>query len=204
MNDGIATWAGVLVNLSMGQYTVKELKHADVFPITLSFCSCVWCCCCCVGGFCAVVLCRRCPELNLIDPSFIPSHHYRMQLCRLQQPQPAVQLRGLLPAHEGKINKHKITSHNHTIKIPSPPTHTNPKQTHLHIPFHPSLPPKVLTTPVVVVLQNVMYGVDLPAKLKLALVPVCVGVALATVNDFSFNMVRYSYSAYRGITIAIC
>ena len=62
----------------------------------------------------------------------------------------------------------------------------------------------MLTTPVVVVLQNVMYGVDLPAKLKLALVPVCVGVALATVNDFSFNMVRYSYSAYRGITIAIC
>jgi hypothetical protein len=34
-----ATWAGVLVNLSLGQYTVKELKHADVFPITLSFCS---------------------------------------------------------------------------------------------------------------------------------------------------------------------
>jgi solute carrier family 35, member E3 len=49
---------------------------------------------------------------------------------------------------------------------------------------------KVLTTPVVVVLQNVMYGVDLPAQLKLALVPVCLGVALATVNDFSFNPVR--------------
>lgn len=47
----------------------------------------------------------------------------------------------------------------------------------------------MLTTPVVVVLQNLMYGVDLPTKLKLALVPVCVGVALATVNDFSFNMV---------------
>jgi len=46
---------------------------------------------------------------------------------------------------------------------------------------------KVLTTPVVVVLQSLMYGVHLPWELKLALVPVCVGVAIATVNDFSFN-----------------
>jgi hypothetical protein len=34
-----ATWVGVLVNLRMGQYSVKELSHWDVFPITLSFCS---------------------------------------------------------------------------------------------------------------------------------------------------------------------
>lgn len=33
------TWAGVLVNLRMGQYSVKELNHMDVFPITLSFCA---------------------------------------------------------------------------------------------------------------------------------------------------------------------
>ena len=32
-----------------------------------------------------------------------------------------------------------------------------------------------------------MYDVDLPHKLKLALIPVCMGVAMATVNDFSFN-----------------
>jgi len=56
---------------------------------------------------------------------------------------------------------------------------------------------KVLTTPVVVVLQNFMYGVDLPAQLKLALVPVCLGVALATVNDFSFNPVRPFYPSVR-------
>lgn len=49
---------------------------------------------------------------------------------------------------------------------------------------------KVLTTPVVVVLQNAMYGVDLPLNLKLSLVPVCIGVAMATVSDFSFNLVR--------------
>jgi hypothetical protein len=34
-----------------------------------------------------------------------------------------------------------------------------------------------------------MYGVELPLKLKLSLVPVCIGVAMATINDFSFNMV---------------
>lgn len=35
-----------------------------------------------------------------------------------------------------------------------------------------------------------MYKVNLPNRLKLSLVPVCVGVAMATVNDFSFNAVR--------------
>lgn len=34
-----ATWLGVMVNLYLGQYTVKQLSHANVFPITLSFCS---------------------------------------------------------------------------------------------------------------------------------------------------------------------
>ena len=46
---------------------------------------------------------------------------------------------------------------------------------------------KVLTTPVVVVLQSLFYGVHLPWQLKLALVPVCIGVGMATVSDFSFN-----------------
>jgi len=34
-----ATWLGVLANLRFGQYTIKELKYLDVFPITLSSCS---------------------------------------------------------------------------------------------------------------------------------------------------------------------
>ena len=37
--------------------------------------------------------------------------------------------------------------------------------------------------------QNSMYGVSMPSKLKLALVPICIGVAMATVSDFSFNAV---------------
>lgn len=46
---------------------------------------------------------------------------------------------------------------------------------------------KVLTTPVVVVLQLFFFGVELENKLKLALVPVCIGVGMATGADFSFN-----------------
>jgi solute carrier family 35 protein E3 len=29
----------VLVNLRLGHYTVKKLRHLDVLPITLSFCA---------------------------------------------------------------------------------------------------------------------------------------------------------------------
>ena len=100
-----ATWLGVMGNLRMGQYTVKELKHADVFPITLSFCSFV--------------------VFNNLSLQYNSVGFYQLM--------------------------------------------------------------KVLTTPVVVVLQSLLYGVNLPWKLKLSLVPVCVGVAMATVNDFSFN-----------------
>jgi len=46
---------------------------------------------------------------------------------------------------------------------------------------------KVMTTPVIAVVQNVGYGVSLDNRLKLALVPVCAGVALATVNDVELN-----------------
>lgn len=48
---------------------------------------------------------------------------------------------------------------------------------------------KVMTTPVIVVMQYYMYGVVEDPKLMAALVPVIMGVALATVNDFSFNVV---------------
>ena len=46
---------------------------------------------------------------------------------------------------------------------------------------------KVMTTPVIVVLQYFIYGVKEDPRLLAALVPVVIGVALATVNDFSFN-----------------
>jgi solute carrier family 35 protein E3 len=95
------------VNLRLGQYTVKDLHHSDVFPITLSFCSFVVC--------------------NNLSLQYNSVGFYQLM--------------------------------------------------------------KVLTTPVVVVLQNVVYGIDLPWHLKAALAPVCVGVAMATVNDFSFNLV---------------
>ena len=100
-----ATWLGVLANLRLKQYTIKELKNSDVFPITLSFCS------------------------------FVVFNNMSLQ--------------------------------------------------HNSVGFYQLM--KVLTTPVVVVLQSLMYGVHMSWKLKLALVPVCVGVAMATVNDFSFN-----------------
>jgi len=48
---------------------------------------------------------------------------------------------------------------------------------------------KVLTTPVIVVLQLAIYGVKEDRRLLIALVPVVVGVALATVSDVTFNMV---------------
>lgn len=48
---------------------------------------------------------------------------------------------------------------------------------------------KVMTTPVIVVLQFFIYGVKEDYRLIAALVPVVLGVALATVNDFSFNAV---------------
>jgi solute carrier family 35 protein E3 len=53
---------------------------------------------------------------------------------------------------------------------------------------------KVLTTPVIVVLQYFIYGVKEDKKLVMALIPVIIGVILATVNDFSFNVLGASYA----------
>jgi solute carrier family 35 protein E3 len=53
---------------------------------------------------------------------------------------------------------------------------------------------KVLTTPVIVVLQMILYKVPLDNRLKIALVPVIVGVGMATVSDFSFNMVGFLWA----------
>ena len=46
---------------------------------------------------------------------------------------------------------------------------------------------KVLTTPAIVVIQYVAYSVHVHPKLIAALVPVCVGVALATSSDVEMN-----------------
>jgi len=48
---------------------------------------------------------------------------------------------------------------------------------------------KVLTSPVIAVLQEVFMGVPLHWKLKGALVVVCAGVCCATVNDVEVNMI---------------
>jgi len=47
---------------------------------------------------------------------------------------------------------------------------------------------KVLTTPVIVVIQLLLFGVALHNRLKVALIPICVGVAMATVSDVEVNM----------------
>lgn len=46
---------------------------------------------------------------------------------------------------------------------------------------------KVLTTPAIVAIQLVAYGVKVHWKLQAALVPVCIGVALATTSDVELN-----------------
>jgi solute carrier family 35 protein E3 len=53
---------------------------------------------------------------------------------------------------------------------------------------------KVLTTPVIVFLQFVLYQVTEDRRLVIALVPVIIGVALSTVNDVSFNLIGTIYA----------
>ena len=53
---------------------------------------------------------------------------------------------------------------------------------------------KVLTTPAIVIVQAVYYHVEVPAKLKLALVPICIGVCLATVSDIEVNSTGTTYA----------
>mmetsp|Transcript_6253 Transcript_6253/g.24369 ORF Transcript_6253/g.24369 Transcript_6253/m.24369 type:complete len:330 (-) Transcript_6253:57-1046(-) len=47
---------------------------------------------------------------------------------------------------------------------------------------------KVMTTPIVVLVQFLAFGVSLPLQLVITLIPICVGVALATVSDVHFSM----------------
>ena len=48
---------------------------------------------------------------------------------------------------------------------------------------------KVLTTPLIVVIQTLFYGETFSVKIKLSLALTCVGVAIATVTDSEANMI---------------
>ena len=48
---------------------------------------------------------------------------------------------------------------------------------------------KVLTTPVIAILQYVGFGIDMDYRLKLAMIPVIFGVILASVSDVQFNAI---------------
>jgi len=53
---------------------------------------------------------------------------------------------------------------------------------------------KVMTTPVIALIQTFYYKVYLDTRLKLSLIPICVGVGLATVNDVDLNMSGFIYA----------
>jgi len=52
---------------------------------------------------------------------------------------------------------------------------------------------KVMTTPVIAVIQTGFYNAPLDNRLKVSLVPICIGVILATVNDVELTMVGLFY-----------
>ena len=46
---------------------------------------------------------------------------------------------------------------------------------------------KVMTTPVIAIIQQLFFGVNMDSRLKLAMIPVIFGVILASVSDVEFN-----------------
>ncbi len=46
---------------------------------------------------------------------------------------------------------------------------------------------KVMTTPVIAAIQYFGYGIRMDTKLTLSLIPICLGVILATVNDLELT-----------------
>jgi len=52
---------------------------------------------------------------------------------------------------------------------------------------------KVLTTPFLALLQRVVHGVKLDVRLQLALVPICLGVVIATVSDIELTWTGLLY-----------
>jgi len=53
---------------------------------------------------------------------------------------------------------------------------------------------KVMTTPVIALIQYFGFSQDLDNSLKLALVPIIIGVAMSTVSDVSFNMTGFIFA----------
>jgi solute carrier family 35 protein E3 len=53
---------------------------------------------------------------------------------------------------------------------------------------------KVLTTPVIAVVQTLFYDAPLDNRLKVTLIPICIGVGMATVNDLDLNKVGLTYA----------
>lgn len=53
---------------------------------------------------------------------------------------------------------------------------------------------KVLTTPVILIVQYLLYNVSVNNKLKLTLIPICIGVTLATVSDVELNLYGTIYA----------
>lgn len=47
---------------------------------------------------------------------------------------------------------------------------------------------KVMTTPAIVVIQSVFYGMQLPLREKVTLIPICIGVVCATAGEFRTNV----------------
>lgn len=53
---------------------------------------------------------------------------------------------------------------------------------------------KVMTTPTVVVIESLLYQKYLDTPLKIALIPVCLGVIVTTVTDFRLNAIGAAYA----------
>lgn len=53
---------------------------------------------------------------------------------------------------------------------------------------------KVMTTPTVVIIESLLYQKYLENKLKLSLLPVCIGVIITTATDFRLNLVGTGYA----------
>eukprot|EP00920_Eleutheroschizon_duboscqi_P028546 GHVT01069541.1.p1 GENE.GHVT01069541.1~~GHVT01069541.1.p1 ORF type:complete len:460 (+),score=58.57 GHVT01069541.1:976-2355(+) len=54
---------------------------------------------------------------------------------------------------------------------------------------------KVLTTPVIVILQAFSFQTKTNSNIVYSLIPVCLGVCMATVHDISFNWLGFAYGA---------
>jgi len=59
---------------------------------------------------------------------------------------------------------------------------------------------KLVCIPIIIAIERVKYGKTVPASLLASLVPLLVGVGIATVNDFSLNLVGTVYAAVAVLT----